>query len=278
MKTATNKRNIHILITFVIIIAGMLNCHTSSFAKDDFEDVVYLKNGSIVRGMIMEQIPNESVKIETYDGSIFVYKMDEIEKITKEPIKKDKKGRITRVVPKEPEKYPLGDFTLLFNPGGFLTQGPQLMLDIRLSRYFSFGFTSRYPIAGLLGKDVEDRDYEHRRIENTEYLAGGISFKLLPVVENKNRFYIGLIGEVGYYSHYKLDSANSSGFWSRETKSEKTVNSAVLSPMLNIGYRFRFQPFSLNVGAFGGFRWFLHDGEVKPKPLYMLDISLGYEF
>jgi len=52
--------------------------------KVEFVDVVYLKNGSIIKGLIMEQIPNESLKIQTSDGSLFVYKMEEVVKITKE--------------------------------------------------------------------------------------------------------------------------------------------------------------------------------------------------
>jgi hypothetical protein len=58
---------------------------TASLAQGDYQDVVYLKNGSVIRGIIIEQIPNKSIKIETYDSNIFVYKMDEIEKMTKEP-------------------------------------------------------------------------------------------------------------------------------------------------------------------------------------------------
>lgn len=49
-----------------------------------YVDVVYLKNGSIIKGMIIEQIPNVSLKIQTKDESVFVYKMDEVEKMTKE--------------------------------------------------------------------------------------------------------------------------------------------------------------------------------------------------
>ncbi|MFY0644981.1 MAG: hypothetical protein JXR19_10985 [Bacteroidia bacterium] len=52
--------------------------------KPEYQDVVYLKNGSIIRGMIIEQIPNVSIKIQTADANVFVFKMDEIEKITKE--------------------------------------------------------------------------------------------------------------------------------------------------------------------------------------------------
>jgi hypothetical protein len=40
---------------------------------------------SIIRGTIIEQIPNEKIKIQTSEGNVFVYKYDEIEKITKEP-------------------------------------------------------------------------------------------------------------------------------------------------------------------------------------------------
>jgi hypothetical protein len=57
------------------------------FREYKIVDVVYLKNGSIIRGRIMEQIPNVSLKIETRDGSLFVYKFDEVEKITREDAK-----------------------------------------------------------------------------------------------------------------------------------------------------------------------------------------------
>jgi hypothetical protein len=54
------------------------------FAQGWLQDVVYLKNGSIIRGVIMEQIPNKTIKLQTADNNVFVYQMDEIEKITKE--------------------------------------------------------------------------------------------------------------------------------------------------------------------------------------------------
>lgn len=57
---------------------------TSSAFAQQMQDVIYLKNGSIIRGTIVEQIPSVSVKIQTKDGNVFVFKMEEIEKITKE--------------------------------------------------------------------------------------------------------------------------------------------------------------------------------------------------
>ena len=49
-----------------------------------YQEVVYLKNGSIIRGTIIEQVPERTIKIQTADGSVFVYQMSEVEKITKE--------------------------------------------------------------------------------------------------------------------------------------------------------------------------------------------------
>lgn len=68
-----------ILILFLMIFnAGFL------FAQKHLQDVVYLKNGSIVRGVITEFIPEQSVKIETADGNTFVFGMADVEKITRE--------------------------------------------------------------------------------------------------------------------------------------------------------------------------------------------------
>jgi hypothetical protein len=53
-------------------------------AQKGCQDVVYLKNGSVIRGMVMLLVPDSSVKIETADKSLFVYPMAEVARITKE--------------------------------------------------------------------------------------------------------------------------------------------------------------------------------------------------
>ena len=75
------------LITVLIISLTLFNLYAiNKIARaEEMQDVVYLKNGSVIKGVIIEFIPNEKVKIQTVGGSIFVYTMDEIEKITKEP-------------------------------------------------------------------------------------------------------------------------------------------------------------------------------------------------
>jgi hypothetical protein len=52
--------------------------------QDKLVDVVYLKNGSIIRGELMDSDPAVNVKIQTKDGSIFVFKIEEVIKVTRE--------------------------------------------------------------------------------------------------------------------------------------------------------------------------------------------------
>ncbi len=66
------------IATLLIIIFSV------SFVFASYRDVVHLKNGGIIKGTIIEQIPNQSIKIETKDGNVFVFTYDEVNKITKE--------------------------------------------------------------------------------------------------------------------------------------------------------------------------------------------------
>lgn len=104
-----------------------------SYSQVNYQDVVYLKNGSIVRGIIIEQVPNKLIKIETSDKSIFVFQIDEIEKITKEPFPTTKK--------------------ILTNTTGFETgfkrifeMGSQIAVDVHGKDRFMINFTNAYQI------------------------------------------------------------------------------------------------------------------------------------
>ena len=55
-------------------------------SQQNYRDIVHLKNGSVIKGVIIEQVPNEQIKVETSDGSVFVYEIDNIAKISKEKI------------------------------------------------------------------------------------------------------------------------------------------------------------------------------------------------
>ena len=77
------------LLLFLLVF--MLPLTTFSQART--EDVVYLKNGSIIRGTIVEQILGESLKIELLGGSIFVFQQSEIDSIKKETALNQKSAR-----------------------------------------------------------------------------------------------------------------------------------------------------------------------------------------
>jgi hypothetical protein len=78
------------LLLLFLLIMGM-SCAFSQNAQE----VVYLKNGSIIHGTILEEVPNQSVKIKTSDGNVFVYKMSEIEKISREEKKEVQNNEIS---------------------------------------------------------------------------------------------------------------------------------------------------------------------------------------
>jgi hypothetical protein len=67
----------------LIMALLLVLCQTMN-AQTDLQDVLYLKNGSIIRGMITQFIPDSTVKIQTADGSLFVFRSAEVEKVLKE--------------------------------------------------------------------------------------------------------------------------------------------------------------------------------------------------
>lgn len=64
-----------LLIQIVLFSCGL--CQEKS-------DVIYLKNGDIRKGTIIENVPNDYIKVETADGSIFTIKYADIQKMVKE--------------------------------------------------------------------------------------------------------------------------------------------------------------------------------------------------
>lgn len=72
-----NMRKLLLLLTLLLSISTYV-------AAQNYTEVVYLKNGSIIKGVIIEQVPNVSLKIKTSDGSLIICQMSDVEKITKE--------------------------------------------------------------------------------------------------------------------------------------------------------------------------------------------------
>lgn len=66
------------LVTFIMLIFILF-----PISAQKTKDVLYLKNGSIIYGKLIE-IFEDQYKIQTSDGSIFIYKSSEVEKFAKE--------------------------------------------------------------------------------------------------------------------------------------------------------------------------------------------------
>ena len=77
---------------FFLFLFPLITIFISDVAAQlQLQDVVYLKNGGIIHGIIIEQVPGQSIKIQTHEQNIFSYKMEEIEKFEKEIVNTKKK-------------------------------------------------------------------------------------------------------------------------------------------------------------------------------------------
>lgn len=74
---------------YLLIVVALFSTWLPLMAQD--VDHVYLKTGSIVRGKILEIVPEDYVKIEDLSGNVWNYKISEVEKITSEPYATGKK-------------------------------------------------------------------------------------------------------------------------------------------------------------------------------------------
>ena len=70
-----------ILFTMLVLLTA-----TIAFAQSNFQDVVYLYDGSIIRGKIVDSESHESVKIEVAGGNLLVLKLKDIQKMVKERV------------------------------------------------------------------------------------------------------------------------------------------------------------------------------------------------
>lgn len=95
-----------LLLVFAITVS------VSSKAQD-YVDIIYTKNGSVVKGVIVETVPNVSYKIKTNDGNVFVFKAEEIEKIEKQESAKKK-------AQKEPAQLKRSGFSSIEETGATL--------------------------------------------------------------------------------------------------------------------------------------------------------------
>lgn len=76
-------KRLFLLSLLTLLLLG-ISTHAQAQQNGRPVDVVYLKDGSVIRGQLLEYNPAESVRIQTADGSIYVYDADRLERIDKE--------------------------------------------------------------------------------------------------------------------------------------------------------------------------------------------------
>jgi hypothetical protein len=108
-------------------------------AQTNYQDVIYLKNGSVIKGMIIEFVPNTSYTIKTADGSLFVCKIEDIVKITKEEVAgtKSDAGKSTKT---DAYEFKPGYRGVL--EGGFAAKSGKYGLNVT-----SFNFVNGYQLS-----------------------------------------------------------------------------------------------------------------------------------
>lgn len=65
------------LSVLTLLLAASLHAQTT-------DNIVYLKNGSVIKGDVIESVPDRHIKVRTADGSIFVYQMTEVDRIVRD--------------------------------------------------------------------------------------------------------------------------------------------------------------------------------------------------
>lgn len=114
------------LLLFVFLISSTL------FAQRGKRDVVYLKNGSIVRGTIVLQDPNKMIKLKTADNSLWVFTNEQIDSI--------KRTDIVRNPPKT-GYFNLTEMGVLAGNYSNATKAPFTLINVS-SWYFEEGFST----------------------------------------------------------------------------------------------------------------------------------------
>jgi hypothetical protein len=267
-----------------------------------YEDILYLKNGSIIHGIIIEQVIGESVKIKTKDGNYFVFKMDEIEKMTKEEIiiKKDETKKIesdsikTKVIKsslksdtnKTKKKELIANNSVTIQPIGLLTLLSNIEYDRALSKNFSTGLKISFMTFFL--RNAISFEGNPVDVENAETIRGSLS---AWGIGSHIRYYPGDRATEGFFLGLAFERLAFSGDEVNGDITKTTINHKlnIIRLEFEIGSRSKLSSgkggltiqWSLGAGVGFGNGWFGNKGsedESKTIPVGSFGFGLGYSF
>ena len=240
----------------ILFLCATLLCGAAALAQT-YQETVYLKNGSIIKGTVLEQEAGGNIKIMTSDGSIFVYKSDEVQKITKEAVSssrsKSSKGTASadgkafrgwRVSPGLGIGTTFGDYAMAsgvleFGLGkdvsdqiylGFGAQG-SIPFKEGVDPSFSAFLENRiyFPSSSSVSFLLRDRlafhpDFDHDNHSAGLVVAPGVMFPLSPSLDMvlTGGYQLGILLDGGTASHSLLFNATFD-FHRRSAKKERDL-------------------------------------------------------
>lgn len=260
-----------------------------------YEDVVYLKNGSIIHGIILEQIPGESIKIQTKDGNTFGFKMDEVQKMTKEEvvIKKEeikkvetdstdiKIKRLESEINKKKKEIPAAENSLTLQPLGLATLLTNIEYDRALTSSFSMGLKISF-MTFLLRNAItftgDPDDVKKAELMKESLSAWGIGTHM--------RLYTGGKAVEGFFVGLAIEKISMSGDDLTGEGAKKEVDIGLLRLEFEIGNRIKLSSkqsgftvlWTLGTGV--GFASGLGDkgDQSSTVPIGSIGFGLGYSF
>ena len=187
----SNKKGGNIMFkrSFLVVLFMFLFCFT---ALAEYIDVVHLKDGSIIKGVIIEQIPGKSIKIETKGGSVFVYRFTDVVKISKEKdaaaAKPAAAGGIGSLTPQQSIAYTAGkkNGTVGFALSCLLVPGAGHWYCGEIGRGFLFLGVDAALVVGMFTLGIDYEDYYY-----TDWFTGQ-SYYAGSTAELNAFFYIAL--------------------------------------------------------------------------------------
>lgn len=173
----------------LLLLLTLLLSISTYVAAQNYTEVVYLKNGSVIKGVIIEQVPNVSLKIKTSDGSLIICQMNDVEKITKEE-------RYTRDYRKDVNNRKAARNTLKGYKGfvdvGYIADLSDYNADkVEVSTSHGYQFNNYFYVGGGVAVDFyTDADLIAAPIF-VDFRANFINKKITPFADIKTGYSVG---------------------------------------------------------------------------------------
>jgi hypothetical protein len=127
----------------------------NAFSQTINEDVVYLNNGSLYRGKIIDSTQVSTVKIECYDHNVFVINRSEIKKLTKEAIDVNQRFIDSQGIAIQQNLPELNYFKKRIRFNASVNYGVNINGDFNRLNTFSFKVEALYNLSKRVGLGIQ---------------------------------------------------------------------------------------------------------------------------